>query len=651
MKGGFNVAEKALSFNQEGTFTIVQFTDVHWTSGGELDLRTQSLMEEVIRSESPDLIVFTGDVIYSDYCENPKLAFLQAVSCAENSEVPWAAVFGNHDSEKGITRQELMELQQTCKFCLSEAGPEHIDGIGNYVIQVYGLQGNPAAALYFLDSGSYAPAPLEGYDWIRRSQIDWYVQNSQKLTTENGAPLPSLAFFHIPLPEYIEVWNEQICHGVKYEDIVPPKINSGFGTAMLEQGDVIGTFVGHDHINDFYGDWHGIRLCYGRSTGYNTYGKSGFSRGARIIRLREGVRDFETWLRLEDNTVELKQPVHHPEAGNSYNAEPPGSSGFEGVTPPEEQWLDAAFAEQGLGLLAQFLQYYHMNRNIVEGEQALQIKERIVGFLLLLQQAAPKDTRIMSKLTDFYHSHGSFPEAGFWYGCLLEQGPQHTVSAELADLVSRLAPELYLVESEPFALQDCVAVIHPEMPLIAYHLFWEDDWNSPNDSMPCDHEIIWVRYDPQTLELSGIWSYFHEYIITTKAALTEAREHQNRPQAYVQWGIHGTLLAGGLNALTVTWKDSVSSITHTGMDAMERMFHDAKKGGKWSKHSLKQGCVKSFTGEFSDYIRFSKKLDTRTYLDKPKRIHKSRWANAVLNQRALTYNAAPKLEWPEEALE
>lgn len=627
------MAKKVLSFNQEGTFTIVQFTDIHWTSGGELDLRTQALMEEVIRAESPDLIVFTGDIIYSDYCVNPQFAFLQAVSCAERAEVPWAAVFGNHDAEKGVvTRQELMEAQQTCQFCLSEAGPEHIAGVGNYVIHVQGLQGNPAAALYFLDSGSYAPAPLEGYDWIRRSQIDWYVRHSQQLTADHGAPVPSLAFFHIPLPEYIEVWNEQVCYGEKYEDIVPPQINSGFGTAMLEQGDMIGTFVGHDHINDFCGDWHGIRLCYGRSTGYNTYGKSGFARGARIIRLSEGKKNFETWLRLEGNTVVLEQPAHHPGAS-------------------EEQTPDSALAEQGLGLLASFLQSYQLNRNLAESEQVPQMKERIEGFLLLLQQAAPKDKNIVSNLADFYQSHESYADAGFWYGCLLEQEQQHAVSAELADLVLKLAPELYLVESEPFVLQDCVAVIHPEKPLIAYHLFWESDWHSPNDDRPCDHEIIWVGYDPQTLELTGVWSYFHEYIITTAAALTEAKEHQNRAQAYVQWGLHGTLLAGGLNALTVTWSESPSSITHTGMDAMERMFHDATEGGKRSKHAINQRSVKRcFTGEFADYIRFSKKLDTRAYLDKYNRIHKSRWANAIISQKALTYNAAPKLEWPEEAL-
>ena len=83
-----------------------------------------------------------------------------------------------------------------------------------------------------------------------------------------------------------------------------PALNSGFFAALVEEGDVLGTFVGHDHVNDFEGALHGIRLCYGRATGFSPYGLEGFLRGARWRpRLREGERTFETSLRLEDGTV------------------------------------------------------------------------------------------------------------------------------------------------------------------------------------------------------------------------------------------------------------------------------------------------------------------------------------------------------------
>lgn len=67
---------------------------------------------------------------------------------------------------------------------------------------------------------------------------------------------------------------------------------------MVEHGAVLGTFAGHDHDNDYCGRLHGISLCYGRVGGYHCYGK--LQRGARIIRLFEGERRFETWVRLDN---------------------------------------------------------------------------------------------------------------------------------------------------------------------------------------------------------------------------------------------------------------------------------------------------------------------------------------------------------------
>ncbi|MNC34498.1 hypothetical protein D3C75_829330 [compost metagenome] len=82
---------------------------------------------------------------------------------------------------------------------------------------------------------------------------------------------------------------------------------------MAELGHTLGVFVGHDHVNDYWGELHGIRLCYGRASGHNTYGREGFPRGARMIRLYEGERRLDTWLRLEDGTKVTKQLRHEPE--------------------------------------------------------------------------------------------------------------------------------------------------------------------------------------------------------------------------------------------------------------------------------------------------------------------------------------------------
>jgi hypothetical protein len=293
-----------LKFRDNRTFKIVQFTDVHWRNGEAEDLSSEALMERILQAEQPDFVVFTGDLLDSGYCQNPLESIRNAVAAVDRSKVPWAAVFGNHDSEGEASRESLMEVLTSFSNCMSQAGPSEVSGVGNFVLNVYSSQETDkcAAALFFLDSGSYAPENIGGYDWIHTDQIAWYKQQSDRLSAETGhstVPLPSLAFFHIPLHEYQEVWEQGECMGNKQENVCASRVNSGLFTAMLEQGDVMGTFVGHDHLNDYIGELHGIRLAYGRATGFNTYGKEDFPRGARVILLQEGKRHFETWIRLD----------------------------------------------------------------------------------------------------------------------------------------------------------------------------------------------------------------------------------------------------------------------------------------------------------------------------------------------------------------
>ena len=49
---------------------------------------------------------------------------------------------------------------------------------------------------------------------------------------------------------------------------------------MKEMGDIMGIFVGHDHINDYIGKYEDIYLGYGRGTGYSTYSRTVSSRRA-----------------------------------------------------------------------------------------------------------------------------------------------------------------------------------------------------------------------------------------------------------------------------------------------------------------------------------------------------------------------------------
>lgn len=303
-----------LRFRQDGTFRIVQFTDIHWSDGGDQDVKTRKTMELVIAEEKPDLIIVTGDVLAGRECPDSQESFCQAVQPLEEAEIPWIVTWGNHDDEGTAIRDELHHLQRQLAHNIvpDDTYPvAPVVGTGNFDLPILpskdkGPKANRAEALlYFLDSGSYAPKGMGTYTWIDLSQVQWFRTVAKAFAETQGSLPPGLAFFHIPLPEYNLAWESGACVGVKRESVCAPVINSGFFAALLEAGHVMGTFVGHDHLNDYIGPLHGIHLAYGRVTGYGTYPDHNlhWPRGARVIELIEGERTFRTWLRLDDGSV------------------------------------------------------------------------------------------------------------------------------------------------------------------------------------------------------------------------------------------------------------------------------------------------------------------------------------------------------------
>ena len=125
---------------------------------------------------------------------------------------------------------------------------------------------------------------VTGWGCIDSATIDWYKSTSKKLETEDGEQLPGFAFFHIPLPEYLNMWNSEPVFGLRNEGVSCSSVNTGVYSAFKEVGNIAATFCGHDHNNDYWGDYHGIRLFYGRKSGYGGYGPpEHMKRGARVI--------------------------------------------------------------------------------------------------------------------------------------------------------------------------------------------------------------------------------------------------------------------------------------------------------------------------------------------------------------------------------
>ncbi len=283
------------------SFRICQLTDIHLEHDRLHEEReaTCRVIRDAITQTNPDLVVFTGDLAWGphDDVEIDRLA-----SIMEELGATWAPVLGNHDGQDLLSggeegRHMFAGFLLNRPGGLFEPGPESVHGNGNYIITVGGTEENPAWALFMMDSHNHS-----GFDI---SQLLWYRDSSAALPKTTS----ELAFFHIPLPEYSEVWDYCDCVGFNQERVCATDLNDGLFSLMVRSGKMRGVFVGHDHINDFEGSLHGIRLCYGRGSGYQCYGLEGFPHGARIIDLNlDGTFDTQIW--LETGEMYHQERVH-----------------------------------------------------------------------------------------------------------------------------------------------------------------------------------------------------------------------------------------------------------------------------------------------------------------------------------------------------
>lgn len=295
--------QSSLKFNKDGKFKIVQFTDVHYIHGNPKSAISIERISEILDTEKPDLVLFTGDIVYGTPTEQGLRTIL---NLAASRKIPFGVTFGNHDDEQGLTRTQLFDMIKTIPYNLTDS-VAGIPGASNYILPLKSSDGKrEEAILYCLDSHSYSQiAGIGGYDYIKFDQIGWYRENSTRFTKQNGGtPIPSLAFFHIALPEYNQAAADEtaILVGTRKEKACAPQLNSGMFAAMKEMGDVQGVFVGHDHDDDYAVFWKGILLAYGRYTGGDTV-YNNLSNGARVIEMKEGEKGFNTWIHLKGGEI------------------------------------------------------------------------------------------------------------------------------------------------------------------------------------------------------------------------------------------------------------------------------------------------------------------------------------------------------------
>ena len=314
-------------------FRILQITDVHLGGGAfsiGKDARALDAVETLIRRSEPDLVVFTGDMVYPVPPQSGSFNNLRETALLttlmEKLGVYYAVCFGNHDTEpySFYDRDDIYEFYAEQEHCVVDR-EEGIDDI-NYAINIRD-EGTKRIrqTLYLMDTHDYVGDQLinilGNYDGLHENQIEWYRAEVGRMNALNAAlgyeeVVPSTLFIHIPLGEYEEAANEYRANffrdteNVKHfygelgENPCPSDFEDDMFETMLELGSTKYVFCGHDHLNNISLEYKGIRLTYGMSIDYLAYiGIAGeeSQRGATVIDLSpEGTLNIGP-IRLNEN--------------------------------------------------------------------------------------------------------------------------------------------------------------------------------------------------------------------------------------------------------------------------------------------------------------------------------------------------------------
>ena len=329
-------------FVTDEDFKVLHLTDIHFGGGvlsAETDKLTANTVAAMVTAEKPDLVIVTGDISFAiptTGTMNNKYAHEYFIRLMENLGVYWTVTFGNHETEpyNPLKRQEVANLyaDESLERCLYQQSPEGVSGKGNHVINVKNSAGEVIESLIMMDSHSYIhedfilglyDSLLWNYDNIKQDQIDWYEE-----VINTYQPKNSMLFFHIPLAEVKEAYDEYVANGRELTDnvlgftgndgekddvVYPSKLGDGLFEKVLELGNTKAMFFGHDHFNNFVLKYKGITFSYGYSVDYIAYGdigSKGYQRGCSVVTVSP---DGEFSITHENYYQDKYQPIYEKE--------------------------------------------------------------------------------------------------------------------------------------------------------------------------------------------------------------------------------------------------------------------------------------------------------------------------------------------------
>lgn len=288
---------------------ILQLTDIHIGASintVSADRKAFDACYELIKKAKPDLIIVTGDIVYpipyQTLSNNNLLSIYQFCTFMNNVGIPWAMVYGNHDTE-AVAQYDAKSLSGLFRFFRNEPDcpmlyadiQPNVYGRYNQYLRIENADGTLNRLVFLIDSNDYVQGSIVNeYDSVHADQIAWYAETVDCVSEQEGRTVPSFVFMHIPFRAFadaadaLERGSEEAVYlfGTNGESVSHPKQDSGFFDVILKKGSTQAVFVGHDHLNNMGVRYRGVDLVYSKSIDYIAYpdiAKRTAQRGATLI--------------------------------------------------------------------------------------------------------------------------------------------------------------------------------------------------------------------------------------------------------------------------------------------------------------------------------------------------------------------------------
>ncbi len=244
--------------------------------------------------------------------KNLKKALSYILDIPEKRNIPFSAIFGNHDDMNSFTKDEQADIFRSSPLNIGLENKGDLSG--TYGVPIYSEDGKKIVFyFYMIDSARCDKSNDECYLEVTEKTVEWFKNESEKLKKQNGGePYPSIVFIHVPLKETLNLITEcpesesSISFNGKYyklkdnvtgvlgEMINPVTSENGFFNAIKSDGGVLAVASGHDHRNCFIGEYEGVKFIATPCASFRCYANE--KRGVRVFELSENApKDFKTY--------------------------------------------------------------------------------------------------------------------------------------------------------------------------------------------------------------------------------------------------------------------------------------------------------------------------------------------------------------------